>query len=325
MDAEFDMPSAKRRRLSIEAHNSPQRATDLVGDLPTTPKRKSFLSPTKASLSRFNPDLLSRRRSAGSGARKTDSHPDALLAGQRARAYVLGERQSFNAQPNKVREEILPAPLGTWAEQKERQATGGATRKAEKDHDFETENQIPADLAVTAREVLDFGEDGGVSILPEEGDNDLPLPADEAIRQFLEDTPPRGILWSSATKRARRNKLLGLRLKSMSPMRLPSNDSERIGLRLAHETPITAAAPKSLESGISEISAGGKRLDEDIEQGTLRDVDYHALARQEEKARLQRQLKEMEVELEQYELEIKRNQQFEPSKTTSQLPVDGLM
>ena len=65
----MDATSSKRRKLSHpppdpdeRGSRSPSKSRD---ERPPTPNRASYMSPTKASLARFNPDLLQRPRSAG--------------------------------------------------------------------------------------------------------------------------------------------------------------------------------------------------------------------------------------------------------------------
>ena len=67
-------PSKRRKTsptsaLAIDASNTPSLTPGQNGDS-TTPSRASYLSPTKASLSRFNPGLLPRSQSAANGGTK---------------------------------------------------------------------------------------------------------------------------------------------------------------------------------------------------------------------------------------------------------------
>ena len=71
----MDHTPSKRRKLSpttavaVDASNTAARPISKDGR-PTTPSRASFMSPTKASLARFNPSLMPRPRSAGRDARR---------------------------------------------------------------------------------------------------------------------------------------------------------------------------------------------------------------------------------------------------------------
>lgn len=74
----MDSSPSKRRKTSptrsipIDASNSDLYARDKHDAQLDLIRRASFMSPTKASLSRFNPDILAESRSAGNGHRESD-------------------------------------------------------------------------------------------------------------------------------------------------------------------------------------------------------------------------------------------------------------
>ncbi|KAK7556645.1 hypothetical protein IWX49DRAFT_614909 [Phyllosticta citricarpa] len=94
----MDPPSPKRRKPSP---TGPGNIVIETGDFRprnqlrrTPPRRASYQSPTKASLSRFNPDILARRASISSD--KQPNPGDPTSRGQRARAFVLGETDQLD-------------------------------------------------------------------------------------------------------------------------------------------------------------------------------------------------------------------------------------
>jgi hypothetical protein len=141
-------------------------AFDKSRHLKQRPRRPSFASPTKASLARNYPGLLSERE-------------DLLAQGKQARAFVLGDKDTHS----------LPRPDAT-ANVEGNQASSGAQRA----HASEPQNVTPRARRTKAQNSPMAME----NVSGEEAD--LPTPPLQRTAEE-QDTPRRGILFSSPTKR----------------------------------------------------------------------------------------------------------------------------
>jgi hypothetical protein len=172
------------RRLSV----SPRKAVYDRSSSPLRkpPRRPSFASPTKASLARNYPSLLPQRpasRSSASPVRNGNSNR--FAKGREARAYILGDRDT---RPTSTREPSINGHDG--------QATAAAA-KATKPQD--TQNVTPR-----AQRTKTYNKAVAVNGAGDE-DADLPLTPSQRSMEKL-DTPRRGILYSSPSKRPQRLK-----------------------------------------------------------------------------------------------------------------------
>lgn len=129
----MDSSPSKRRKISsptfaVDAPNTAGLPSALNGQI-TTPTRASFLSPTKASLARFNPGLLPRPRSAGNEAQRPGSQESAgsgqAVTIRRSRS-AHGGRAQVNGK-GRLSEPPTPARDG---EQKADARTGASTKRA---------------------------------------------------------------------------------------------------------------------------------------------------------------------------------------------------
>ncbi|KAF2097898.1 hypothetical protein NA57DRAFT_57073 [Rhizodiscina lignyota] len=95
----MDEPSPKRRRLSPEPDNSEPRKA---------PRRASFLSPTKASLARFNPNLLKSPNLSQSPRRPPSRRKSQLQSCQPLAERGRESAVSDTAEPEQARRESSP-------------------------------------------------------------------------------------------------------------------------------------------------------------------------------------------------------------------------
>ncbi|KAF2244507.1 hypothetical protein BU26DRAFT_492158 [Trematosphaeria pertusa] len=156
---------------------SPTKATFDRGSSPLKqpPRRPSFVSPTKASLARNYPDLLPKRPpSSASAASKQNGRGDILARRKQARAFVLGEKDA--------RQQAI---LDTAAEEEHADhASAGAEQ---------LRLSKPQNVTPRARRTIRMGD---VS------EEDAELPSTPSQRtQEEQDTPRRGILFSSPSKK----------------------------------------------------------------------------------------------------------------------------
>ena len=180
------------------ASPSKRRKTSLTGSVPgnlsparKTPARASFLSPTKASLARFNPGLLPYPTSASSGDSRPNNRGEAIARGQEVRAYILGDPEKAQPVPN------------VQAEQREsREDAPQALLGAEVEREPPNKQTVSENAVITPQK----RQESSVNHRAPEEEADLPLTPKEQGLQEPEDTPRRGILYSSPSKRLRRKK-----------------------------------------------------------------------------------------------------------------------
>ena len=179
-------PSPKRRKASptrsVPGNLSPARKK---------PTRASFLSPTKASLARFNPGLFPRPPSAGSGDSRPNSRGKAIARGQEARAYILGDLEKAQPVPN-----VQAGQRGP------REDAPQVLLGAEVERETSNKQTVPENGVTTPQK----RQESPVNHRAPEEEADLPLTPKEQGLQEPEDAPRRGILYSSPSKRPRRNK-----------------------------------------------------------------------------------------------------------------------
>ncbi|KAF2687365.1 hypothetical protein K458DRAFT_429301 [Lentithecium fluviatile CBS 122367] len=156
-------------------------AFDRSSPLKQRPRRPSFASPTKASLSRNYPGLLPERPSSGLATSSASERANLLARGKEARAFVLGDKDTQS--------QSRPAVTGNGEES---QTSAGA---------LQARMSEPQNVTPRARRTTRQGALGNVS----EEEADLPTPPSQRIAEE-QDTPRRGILYSSPSKRPRPRK-----------------------------------------------------------------------------------------------------------------------
>jgi hypothetical protein len=112
-------PPSKRRKtspmtaVSANTPRTPPRQTSPTrGGARTTPNRASFLSPTKASLSRSHPDLLPRAQSEGRR-RPSSKGGEGLVNGGTAARDIAGREENSIAPPGLDTPSVRRSPRGT--------------------------------------------------------------------------------------------------------------------------------------------------------------------------------------------------------------------
>ncbi|KAF2730791.1 hypothetical protein EJ04DRAFT_29784 [Polyplosphaeria fusca] len=169
----MDEPPAKRIRTS-----PPDDRARTSSPLKKAPRRPSYSSPTKASLARFNPNLLPRQSATAS---KPDDRGGILNRGKRVLSYIMGGSEEEQPEPGSrieagQDEESLPTVAG--AEQQRASNAQNVTPRARR-----TDRRIKVPLGQLQEEEAELPTSplGGTSSRP--------------------DTPRRGVLWSSPSKR----------------------------------------------------------------------------------------------------------------------------
>lgn len=238
----MDLPARKRRRTS-----SPGRNDRSSSPLKQRPRRPSFASPTKASLARFNPSLLPRSASAGA-----DNREVLLDRGKNARAFIFGET-----------DELATGDFSIERNTEEQAATGAESRTNARDITPRPRNIRRVRDSVPLQDVREEEEE---------------LPATPSARDTEEqDTPRRGVLFSSPSKRPPRVKdhAKGSQLKP-----------KQAAPRIRTSTPVEASPAD--ERVILPEKQRRETPDPEIEQKIR------------ERAKLQREVEKLEREVEWY-------------------------
>ncbi|KAL9062458.1 MAG: hypothetical protein Q9157_008904 [Trypethelium eluteriae] len=226
----MDEPTTKRRRLSS--------VDSKVRDgSKTTPRRASYMSPTKASLSRFNPSLLNGTSSADASRSRPVSRNSISTRGQDLRNYVLGGGPNANDESPVTQAVERREPVETTEPEDPPELSKSISSPPEAQKPASTSSQLQP-LAPSGRgNVLPTAE-------PVEEEADLPG-TPQGLEDVDYDPPPRGILFSSPVKRARRSKSVAQKHKSSplkpvdQPRPFPENDGSR------QESPTREALPES--------------------------------------------------------------------------------
>ncbi|KAF2271809.1 uncharacterized protein EI97DRAFT_497022 [Westerdykella ornata] len=151
-------PPRKRRKTA-----SPNASEAASSPLKKPLRRPSFASPTKASLARFNPNLLQTGREA------------LIQRGKQARAFIFGGSAEQTA--------------GTGNTQNEADPTIAAAGRG---------SSLEEERRATVSEVARRNTRESTSVSQEEEEPELPQTSPQALEQ---DTPRRGMLFSSPSKR----------------------------------------------------------------------------------------------------------------------------
>ncbi|KAF2429208.1 hypothetical protein EJ08DRAFT_680164 [Tothia fuscella] len=250
-----------------------------------SPTRASFLSPTRASLSRFNPTLLPvpkspRARSTPQPSSLTpipmpDPRSDLLARGQAALNFIMGGLStSMGGTPTTPN---VPSVI-TGEETDEQMAAMRAANAARRENErLESERRsLAPEVGRAVQGLADTAMEDTVEFLDED---DLPETPEAVRRQLdVEDTPPRGILFSSPSKRRKRKSPLK---KNVLPQR---------------EEDASAAAEVVVSDSIKESQTQLKS-----QMKRLPPKDPETIVKEEEKARLEQELEELQKEIRRYE------------------------
>jgi hypothetical protein len=252
----MDEPARKRRRTSspLERASSPLRKPA---------RRPSFASPTKASLARHHPNLLASRQTPTGSPSRPSSRGDILARGKQAPASTLGERD--------VQEELRQE---TTNEDGNQDTRGGA--------------QL---VTPRARKIAGQRDAPNATSVVEEEEPELPTtPSQQGLEEA--DSPRRGILFSSPSKRPPRAK----GLVTHSPLR-PKAPAVQEALSAQH-----------VEDGPGVVAAP-------VRKEKKQPPNPEMEKREQEKARLQREIAELEAQVSKCTEEIVKEQQRAPAKT----------
>ncbi|OMP81865.1 hypothetical protein BK809_0006174 [Diplodia seriata] len=291
-------PSPKRRRTSVEppvvTENGDFRPRNALRRTP--PRRASFLSPTKASLARGNPEVLSRRASAASAATEPDEPSRSPSRGQRALAYVLGESQQNPDLPSEGNN--ATASMQPDGSDQRRRSIGGRLLPTRDVLQAAAADQLAHESAAQAERRVAEMED------------DLPTypKGSPAARPDL--PPPEG-LFSSPSKKARRNKSLGQRLSSpFKPRELPlRSESAGKSTNASADNPGLAGEELVRDEG-RHVQESQQAMDPAVLENRPSpivakvEVGLKEKEKENEKNRLEKQLYKMQEEVRQYEREI---------------------
>ncbi|KAJ9649600.1 hypothetical protein H2199_000378 [Coniosporium tulheliwenetii] len=281
----FSSP-AKRRKTS---HPPPEPAQEGVdrSDVRQTPTRASFLSPTKASLARFNPNLLPKSTPTRSGASRPGSQGRPSSRGQQLRAYVLGDAEVLEAGLVAVMRTPNDAPV---APRPGSQARGDSVQK-------NINAQIARELEIVARQsFLAYEKIVGSETPAEEEEADLPLTPSQRGIHDVGDHTPREILYSSPSKRAKRSKALAKKLNS-SPSK-PRDQTHR-GDETEEQAWPEVAAPQPEAEILDGEQTTATRTGED--QQVPGAASQESEAKQQEKDRLLQEMKALEDQVKRLE------------------------
>jgi hypothetical protein len=245
----MDEPARKRRRTSSPA----ERASS---PLRKPARRPSFASPTKASLARNYPNLLASQQTPTGSPSRPSSRGDILARGKQARAFVLGETD--------VQEEL-------------RQET------ANEDGDWDTRGAAQ-NMTPRARKLAGYRNTPTATDAVEEEEPELPTtPSQQGLEEV--DSPRRGVLFSSPSKRPPRVK----GIVKQSPLRPKAPAvQEASSTQYVEDGPEETVAPERKEKK--------QPPDPEIEK------------RKQEKARLERELAELEAQVSKCTEEIVKEQ-----------------
>ncbi|KAI9700814.1 MAG: hypothetical protein M1836_002183 [Candelina mexicana] len=373
-------PGPKRRRTSPEESSNwidASNTTNIPNPRSSPPKqsRASYLSPTKASLSRHNPSLLPRpigagaRQPAGKGKPTLQVGGPALIpSGERERYLVAGARAAAGAvaqteaqtqQANKGAQDGANNPTtrtpvqiggrdggpvvsgGMSAAPRRRSRTPGQSSSPAKASQFTAGVPQSAPRTEAGDEHVDaqsqskgsnLAEDPvSVSTVPEpdssrmheedvESEPELPpTPVELGLEDPLDNRLPTGIL-SSPSKRVRRNRRLGEKLKS-SPLK-PTGDPSGATARVSQTTQrLDDRLQPELEDRVANDTnvhtlRNGKRR-RTIEKRVVEEEDAALASKRQLKEQLLTQLKELQEEVARYEAEI-----YSETQPAPQAPIE---
>lgn len=343
---------AKRRKTSpltavaVSASNTTIRPVSQDVEQ-TTPSRASFMSPTKASLARFNPSLLPRPKvAAAAGAPRSGQTPIEQQHSRIARKGRTGNGSARRSQPTTPMRELggldkteattmnaraataSPGRTtrslggGLFGAPRRRSHTPGRASSPVKAVDTNPEVNVaasPPGGANTAQDIVDGQleqelQDGAArrlrrvtdaekaSTISDEADPEEPELPPTPTELGLEPPPerPKGLLFSSPSRRARKRK--GTSVKS-SPLKPRDPPPEKTPDSVFNQH--LKAAP--------------------LQQAKKPDVDEKLTSKQKERDQLCRQLQSLRTDVARLESEVARTQETAHGDPRSQEEVDELL
>ncbi|KAK4234737.1 hypothetical protein C8A03DRAFT_18418 [Achaetomium macrosporum] len=278
----MDTSAPKRRRTSprtaVPVHSETESTTprDAPPRASASPNRPSFASPTRASLERFNPEILRRRESQP---RRLRSSPDAPPSASRA------------ATPDSTGS--LTRALRTQLELRSGARDGGAQVASEADSILHsparrlgksparpTPRPLPPPAPEHDEELLRVISGRGLpgtslGVLPEVTAPEPELPPTPKHPDPMVSTPPSGI-HNTPSRRPKRSRALAEKLKSSSPLKRPLSRSAELPQKGAPldfglpSKPTQTGAPETPAPTTAELR-GLRPADPDAEKKKLRD------------------------------------------------------
>jgi hypothetical protein len=320
------------------ASNTPKRRKTSPAPAPNlqsqTPTRASFLSPTRASLSRFNPSLLPQptlsRSSPSRQLNRTpvpisDPRTELLAKGEAALNYIMGGiNKTMRPQPREgvitgeETDEQMEAMRAANAarresERLESQRPESERRDIQKPENEDRDRQRPESESretqrpKSGRSTLPPHETGRahrhisepeVEDTFQQADEDELPETPEALRRQLDidDAPPRGILFSSPTKKRKRKN----RFKE----------------------PVMASEEMNMEEGPVAIANSATQVQSQVTQ-PIREKhlqkDPGLILKEEEKEKLRKELESLEDEIGRYEEFIQEFERLDDDQAPSNM------
>lgn len=308
----METSAAKRRKLSpraaVAVDHQPESTTP-GNSPPERITRASYASPTKSSLSRHNPDILSRRKppvrrshAADAGRDNTVVPPlgsdDEQLRGNQ-RASTLQRSMEDDAQPENATDKLSRSPA--------RRLGGSMASRPRRSPAKPTPRPLPARGPEDDEEIIDPFMRRGLRRSPTGVHSEAAVPEPELppTPQHLDQvasTPPMGI-HNTPSKRPRRSKALAEKIKS-SPTKLlasklagaPGSASRRTGAALAHDLSgeDELAADVSSIRGVEPLdrnAAKKRRRDSLLAEISQLEADLDVVAEENERVRQSRHAK----------------------------------
>ncbi|KAF2111640.1 hypothetical protein BDV96DRAFT_581475 [Lophiotrema nucula] len=263
----MEEPASKRRRTS-----PPEDRDRSTSPLKKPPRRPSYSSPTKASLSRYNPNLLPRLDSPPKRPPSQDERGGFFNRGKAALSYILGRTEEESQSQETPSQDLTRNDIPDLS-------SAGA------DH---TRTDLNSDT-VTPR-----ARKRGTNRIYEVDDEEEELPATPSTRERdKQDTPRRGILWSSPSKRPPRLK------EPMQPSALNPKALSRKGSASQIQDPLAVENQEQVpnhEQPLDNVEKPRPSFDPELEK------------KKHEKERLLRQLRVLEDEVDTCVKEVQRKQ-----------------
>ena len=293
----MDSTPSKRRKLS------PTTSTSVYNADQTTPSRASFMSPTKASLSRFNPDLLSQPRShieedTLQPSLKSPGRGMSLTPRRRSHAPQRTSSTAITLEKGPKKSSTISASPPEAAKEVEQRAQ----EIVDEQLDYELQANTPQKPVTDdkhknlRRDVVDSQQDGELELPP--------TPTQLGLEPAPE--PPKGLLFSSPSRRAVRRKGANLKTSPLKPRNL---------------------APDNVRGDSSQLPLPSVELeveDSQLEPEAIT-VDEETSRKQETRQRLLEQLKNIQDDVTRMEAELDRVRDPSCSEVISQEERDELM
>ena len=269
----------------------------------TTSRHSSFMSPTKASLSRFNPSLLSQPRSSTEEA--PDGQPIRSIGGglsltpRRRSQTPRGASSPSRGLENDQNQSLT---IGASPPAEARELEDGAQNSVDEQLEHGLQANIPqrsskpGELRNLVSDVVNFQQDG---------DPELPLtPTQLGLEPAPE--PPRGMLSSSPSRRAARRKVANKKTSPLKP----------------REPPPDSTGGKSSQVPLSSIDMN---MEDSQPQSEEIPTDEETLEKQGIREELLEQLKGIQDDVTYMEAELDRVKDRLHPGAVSQEECDGLM